>query len=140
MMRRVWMMAVLMATMAVLAAGQTVNRQSAQIKADEQEIIALSQKFAEEAIINDSPVVKQSSATRPEMITPGKDGEANPLKMDKVKVRIRGNKARVTSRLVFSGHRSSGESYEHTENWTVDLVRQGDRWRVVTAQLGRSKQ
>ena len=138
-MRRMWMMTVLMAAMTAPAAGQTVNKQSAQINADEGEIIALSQKFAEEAIINDSSVVKQVSAARPQMITLGKDGEANPLKMDKIKMRIRGNKARLTSRLVFSGHRSSGESYEHIENWTVDLVRQGDRWRVMVAQLGRSE-
>lgn len=136
MVRRTLMIVVLTTATAILATGQTASRQTAQIKTDEEEIISLSQQLAEGSVISDSAVVKETSSSRPERITLATDGEADPLKMDNVRVRIKGNRATLTSRLVFSGRRSGGEAYERFESWTVTLVKQKNSWRVVQARLG----
>lgn len=123
--------------MAILATGQTSGEQSAQSSRDEQKIIAVSHQFADEFVLNSATVVKHISATHPKRITAVKDGEANPLKMDQVKVSINGNKAKLTSRLVFSGHRSNGEAYERFNGWNADLIKQGEEWKVTRARMGR---
>ena len=136
-MRRMLMTVVLLVTTINFAVGQVNDQQSAQNHV-EQEIVAASQQFADEAILNEATVIKHVSATRPKMITLIKGGEANPLKMDHIKVHIDGNKAKLTSRLVFSGRRSNGEAYEHFNKWTVELVREKGKWQVVRAQMRRA--
>ena len=135
MMRKLLMAAALVVSATALATGQTVSRQSVQSSTDEQEIIVLSRQFANEAIINDALTVKDISDSHPKRITIVKNGEANPLEMGKIKVRIDGNKATLTGRLVFSGRRSSGEAYKYFNKWTVDLVKQGERWQVVSGRM-----
>jgi len=135
MMRKLLMTATLIVSLTALATGQKISKQSVQGSTDEQEIIGLSRQFAEEAIINDALTIKDISDAHPKLITIVKNGEANPLGIDKIKVRIDGNKARLTSRLVFSGRRSSGEAYKHFNKWTVDLVKQGERWQVVSGRM-----
>ena len=134
-MRKMLIMAALILSAAALALGQTISKQSAQGSTDEQQIIALCRQFADESIINDALTMKDISDAHPKLITLVKDGEAEPLEMDKIKVRIDGNKARLTSRLVFSGRRSSGQAYKHFNSWTVDLVKQGERWQVVRGRM-----
>lgn len=134
-MRKVLMATALVVSATALATGQTVSRQSVQSNTDEQEIISLSRQFANEAIINDALTVKGISNAHAKRITIVKSGEANPLEMDQIKVRIDGSKATLISRLVFSGRRSSGEAYKHFNKWTVDLVKQGGRWQVVSGRM-----
>ena len=139
MLRRVVISVVLTAAAANVAAGQTVDEQSARPQTDEQEIISLAREFADEALLDGSAVLKQGLPSSPERVVLAEDGKANPLKMDNVRVRIKGNEATLTSRLVFSGRRSNSEAYEHFDNWTVTLVKQENGWRVVQAQLGHRK-
>jgi ketosteroid isomerase-like protein len=133
------MIVVLTAATVIHVAGQTAGKQSAKIKADEQEIISLSQKFAAETVFNDLPVAKQAPRAALEPTTIAADGQADPLKMENIRVQIKGSGATLTSRLVFSGRRSNGEAYARSESWTVTLVKQEDKWRVVQAQIGRDR-
>ena len=135
-MRSMLMTAALMMASTGLAVGQTSSEQSLRGDTEEQQIITLSRQFADEAVMNDATVAKHVSGTRPERLILVKDGEANPLAMDRIEVTIKGNQATLTSRLVVSGRRSSGEAYEHFHSWTTQLVKRGKQWQIVSAQVG----
>ena len=133
------MIVLLTAATMIRVAGQTASKQSTQTNADEQKIISLSEKFAAETVFNDLPVAKLAPRAALEPTTIVADGQADPLKMEDIRVNIKGNGATLTSRLVFSGRRSNGEAYARSDRWTVTLVKQKDEWRVVQARIGREK-
>lgn len=135
-MRRTLLLAALTLTVTNIISGQSSVQQSGQFNNAGQEIIALSRKFAEEAVLKESLVVKSISSTRPPTITLVKDGEAAPFDMDHIKIKIDANKAVLTSHLIFSGRRADGQRYEHHNSWTVQLTKQGGKWQVIGGQLG----
>lgn len=104
---------------------------------DEQIITALARKYADEAVYNEAVVAKHISATKPKRVMLVKDGEANPLMIDQIKLQINGGRAILVSRLVLSGRKANGRTYQHVNRWTVDLVKQDGEWQVVSAQVGK---
>lgn len=134
-MRGMLLMVVFTLATTATVAGQVTDEQSTRTT-DEQVIVALSRRFADDAVINDATVVKDISGTNPESVILERDGEANLLGMEQIKVKVDGDKATLTSHLILSGRRSSGDAYKHVHGWRVNLVKQAAGWKVVNARMG----
>ena len=114
-MKRVVVVAMVIALVSVLAVAQAAGGHTAQSVNSEQEIILLSRQFAEEAII-----IRQ--------------GET--LDVHDIRVRISGNTAWFTSRADKRGQEETGRAYLQRHLLSVEYVRREGRWHMVRGRWG----
>ena len=115
-MKRVVVVAGLIAVLSVVASAQAAGGHSPQGGEPEQEIISLSRQFADETIL-----IRQDET----------------LDIHDIRVRIRGDTARFTSRADKRGQEASGRAYTHPHRLTVEYVKRGGRWQAVRGQWGK---
>ena len=115
-MKRVVVVAGLIAVLSVVASAQAAGGRSPQSGKPEQEIISLSRQFADETIL-----IRQDET----------------LDIHDIRVRIRGNTARFTSRADKRGQEASGRAYTHPHRLTVEYVKREGRWQAVRGQWGK---
>ena len=115
-MKRVVVVAGLIAVLSVVASAQVAGGHSAQSGKPEQEIISLSRQFADETIL-----IRQDET----------------LDIHDIRVRIRGNTAKFTSRADKRGQEASGRAYTHPHRLTVEYVKREGRWQAVRGQWGK---
>ena len=115
-MKRVVVVAGLIAVLSVVASAQAAGGRSPQSGKPDQEIISLSRQFADETIL-----IRQDET----------------LDIHDIRVRIRGNTAKFTSRADKRGQEASGRAYTHPHRLTVEYVRREGRWQAVRGQWGK---
>ena len=115
-MKRVVVVAGLIAVLSVVASAQAAGGRSPQGGKPEQEIISLSRQFADETIL-----IRQDET----------------LDIHDIRVRIRGNTAQFTSRADKRGPEASGRAYTHPHRLTVEYVKREGRWHAVRGQWGK---
>src|SRR3712207_5100669 len=115
-MKRVVVVAGLIAVLSVVASAQAAGGRSPQRGKPEQEIISLSRPFADEKIL-----IRQDEK----------------LDIHDIRVRIRGNTAKFTNRADKRGQEASGRAYTHPHRLTVEYVKREGRWLAVRGQWGK---
>ena len=115
-MKRVVVVAGLIAVLSVVASAQAASGRSPQSGMPEQEIVSLSRQYVDETILI---------------------GHGETLDIHDIRVRISGNTARFTSRADKRGQEASGRAYTHPHRLTVEYVRREGRWQVVRGQWGK---
>lgn len=135
-MRRILMIVVFTLAMSTLAFSQANDKQAVPSMA-ERELISLSHEFVDSAITKEIIVLEKSSASTSN-IAPATSvrGKWQSVVLDKIKIRLDGDRALVRGRVTFKGEMTAGHPLGNNSNVTIHFSKQKGQWKFVRGCLG----
>jgi hypothetical protein len=136
-MRRALTSAAVAVALSAAAFGQSGVRRPGPGRA-EHELIAMSRAFVDEAIVKEVVLVTGGMTLTPTglMGVAEVKGRWDSVELEAPAVRLRGDKALVSGRVVFRGHSPDGRALTETSPVRISFVREGRGWKYAEGCLG----